>query len=123
MLKEGLTFSQTMVVGKKDTAVVHGSGSLDVFATPAMVALMENTAVQCVQDYLEKGMDSVGIQISTNHIKATRVGKTVKCTATVSEVSAKKIQFKIEAFDDDGVIGSASHLRYMIDPEKFMSRL
>lgn len=122
-LTEGLTVTQTMTVTKTDTAIHHGSGKLEVFATPAMVAFMENTAVACIDQEMEKGTDSVGIQIDTKHNKATKVGALVTCTAKLVKVDGKKLSFEIEASDEDGKIGSAFHIRYIIDPVKFMSRL
>ncbi|BAX78694.1 thioesterase family protein [Labilibaculum antarcticum] len=122
-LAEGLTVTQTMTVTKLDTAIHHGSGKLEVFATPAMVAFMENTALACIAPEMEKGTDSVGIQIDTKHSKANKVGTLVTCTAKLVKVDGKKLSFEIEASDEDGKIGSAFHLRYIIDPVKFMSRL
>lgn len=122
-LKEGLTTTQTMTVSKTDTAIHHGSGKLEVFATPAMVAFMENTAIACINNDLEKGMDSVGIQIDAKHSKANKVGAVITCTAKLVKVDGKKLSFEIEASDEDGVIGSAKHMRYLIDPVKFMSKL
>jgi len=121
-LDKGLSFTQEITVGEKDTAIAHGSGKLPVFATPAMVAFMENTAVKCIENDLDKGMDSVGIQINTKHIKATKVGKKVTCSAKLTEVDGKKLTFEIEAIDEDGPIGSSLHKRYIIDPVKFMER-
>jgi predicted thioesterase len=122
-LKEGLQITQEMQVSDKDTAKYHGSGKLEVYATPAMVAFMENTAVACIDNDLEKGMDSVGIQIDTKHIKASKLGAKITCTAKLTKVDGKKLSFEIEAADEDGKIGTASHVRYIIDPVKFMSRL
>lgn len=122
-LKEGLQITQEMQVSDKDTAKYHGSGKLEVYATPAMVAFMENTAVACIDNDLEKGMDSVGIQIDTKHIKASKLGAKIICTAKLTKVDGKKLSFEIEAADEDGQIGTASHVRYIIDPVKFMSRL
>jgi predicted thioesterase len=122
-LKEGLQITQEMQVSDKDTAKYHGSGKLEVYATPAMVAFMENTAVACVDNDLEKGMDTVGIQIDTKHIKASKLGAKITCTAKLTKVDGKKLSFEIEAADEDGKIGTASHVRYIIDPVKFMSRL
>lgn len=122
-LVEGLTITQSMIVTKKDTAIHHGSGKLEVYATPAMVAFMENTAVACIDKDMAKGTDSVGIQIDTKHNKATKVGATVTCTAKLVKVDGKKLSFEIEASDEGGNIGNAVHVRYIIDPVKFMSRL
>lgn len=122
-LTEGLTITQTMTVTKMDTAIHHGSGKLEVFATPAMVAFMENTAIACIDNDLEKGMDSVGIQIDTKHSKANKVGAVITCTAKLVKVDGKKLSFEIEASDENGLIGSSKHMRYLIDPVKFMSRL
>jgi len=121
-LDKGLSFTQEITVEEKDTAISHGSGKLPVFATPAMVAFMENTAVKCIENDLDKGLDSVGIQIDTKHIKATKVGKKVTCTASLIDVDGKKLSFQIEAADEDGPIGSSLHKRYIIDPVKFMER-
>jgi fluoroacetyl-CoA thioesterase len=123
VLTEGLTITQTMTVCDKDTAIFHGSGKLKVYATPAMVAFMENTAVACIDPEMEKGTDSVGIQIDTKHSKATKVGAVVTCTAKLVKVDGKKLSFEIEASDEGGNIGNAFHVRYIIDPVKFMSRL
>jgi len=121
-LEKGLSFTQEITVTENDTAIAHGSGSLPVFATPAMVAFMENTAVKCIANDLDKKLDTVGIQINTKHLKATKVGKKVACTAKLTEVDGKKLTFEIEAADEDGPIGSSLHKRYVIDPIKFMER-
>ncbi len=123
MLKEKLTITQHTTVTEKDTAKTHGSGNLPVYATPAMVAFMENTACACIQTYLEDELDTVGIQIDVKHIKATKLGGIVTCKATLIEIDNKKLTFEIEACDEQGVIGTALHKRYIIQPEKFMSRL
>lgn len=122
-LVEGLLATQTMIVTDKDTAKSHGSGKLNVFATPAMIAFMENTSVLCIENELSEGMDTVGIQIDTKHTKATKIGNTVACTSKLVAIDGKKLSFEIEASDENGQIGSAFHVRYIIDPVKFMARL
>ncbi len=117
------TFTQEITVEHKDTAATYGSGKLEVFATPAMVALMENTAIRSLEGLLEANSDTVGIEINTQHIKATAVGQKVTCKATVIEVDGRRIRFEIEAWDDKGKIGHAIHDRFIINPEKFMSKL
>jgi predicted thioesterase len=123
VLKEGISFTQTITVESKDTAKQWGSGNLEVFATPAMVGLMENTALKCIQEYMNEGQDTVGIEINTQHIKATKVSKKVTCTATITKVDGKKLFFEIKAEDEDAPIGNSKHIRYIIDTEKFLSRL
>jgi len=122
-LKEGLSFKQSITVELKDTAKTWGSGNLEVFATPALVGLMENTALKCIADYISEGNDTVGIEINTQHTKATKVGLAVTCEATIEKVDGKRIFFNIKAWDEVGEIGSSKHVRYIINTEKFLSRL
>ncbi len=119
----GKTYSQQIVVSDKDTALAYGSGNLPVFATPAMTALMENTAVHCLEGELEPGTDTVGIAINVQHTKATAIGHTVVCQATITETEGRRIRFEITAQDDQGDIGHAIHDRFVIVPKKFMSKL
>lgn len=123
MIESGKKFRQEITVQSKDTAIAYGSGSLQVFATPALVALMENTAVKCLQGTLEEGTDTVGVEINVRHIKATATGQKVACEATITEVDGRRICFNIEAWDEKGQIGVATHDRFIICPEKFMSKL
>ncbi len=123
MIETGTNYTQSKVVELKDTAFVYGSGKLEVFATPALAAFMENTAVKCLEGLLDAGTDTVGIEINIQHIKATAVGKTVSCKATVVRVEGRKIGFDIEAWDEAGKIGQATHDRFIIDPHKFMSKI
>lgn len=123
MLTTGLTYIQEITVEPKDTAAVYGSGKLKVFATPALIALMENTALKCIESRLENHQDTVGIEISAKHLKATAVGKKVSCQATLTEIDGRKLHFELEARDETGIIGTAVHDRFIIDPVKFMSKL
>lgn len=123
MIETGIFFSQEIIVAHKDTALIHGSGHLEVFATPAMVGLMENTAMKCLEGMLDEGMDTVGIEMNVQHTKATAVGKKVNCKATITEVEGRRIRFEIEAWDEKGPVGHAVHDRFIIDPAKFMSKL
>ena len=107
-IKTGHSFTQEITVQYKDTAAVYGSGKLEVFATPAMVGLMENTAIKCLEGMLDDDSDTVGIEINTKHVKATAVGKKVACKATITEVDGRRIRFSIEAWDETAPIGSPS---------------
>ena len=123
MIEIGKTYTQEITVTHKDTAAVYGSGKLEVFATPAMVGLMENTAIRCLEGCLDADSDTVGIEINTRHVKATGVGQKVSCKATVTEVDGRRIRFELEAWDEKGPIGYAVHDRFIINPNKFMSKL
>ena len=123
MLETGKSYTQEIIVGPKDTALAHGSGHLEVFATPAMVGLMENTAIHCLEGMLEPDTDTVGIEIHVQHTKATAVGKKVMCKATIVEIDGRRIRIEIEATDEKGTIGHVIHDRFIIYPEKFMSKL
>jgi predicted thioesterase len=122
-LEKGIKGQQEILVEDKHTAVNIGSGSVDVFATPAMIALMENTAQSSVAEYLECGLATVGIEVRIKHTKATPLGMKVKCFSELIEVKGKKLFFKVEAFDEKGKIGEGEHIRYIIDTEKFMENI
>jgi Predicted thioesterase len=122
-LPVGISYTASKVVEYKDSAAHYGSGLVEVFATPAMVALMENAALNVVAPLLPEGFNTVGIEISTTHIKATPLGMAVKATATLTEVDGKRLVFEIIAEDEEGVIGKGLHSRFIIDTVKFMSKL
>ncbi|MCI7270360.1 MAG: thioesterase family protein [Prevotella sp.] len=119
----GKKFTSTMIVEEKHLACNVGSGDLPVFATPMMMALMENAAMLCVADELENGSSTVGGQISSSHIKPTGLGKTVTATAELISAEGRKLKFKVSASDEGGLIGEGEHLRFIIDKEKFMSKV
>ena len=123
MLKEGLTHTSELKVNNAVTAIAMGSGDLPVLATPAMMALMENAAMLAVAPHLPEGSTTVGGHISASHIKPTPVGETVTATATVVKVDGKKIEYEVKAHWGDILLGEGTHLRFIVDREKFMSRL
>ncbi|MBQ6079616.1 MAG: thioesterase family protein [Muribaculaceae bacterium] len=123
MITTGLRHTSRLLVTEGDTAIARGSGNLPVLATPAMMALMENAAMLAVANYLPEGCTTVGGQICATHLKPTPVGETVTATATVTRVDGKKIEFRVEAYCYDTLLGEGTHLRYIVDKEKFMSRL
>jgi len=122
-LEAGITHSEKKQVTYADTAANYGSGTIEVFATPAMIALMENTALKTVLPYLSDGDDTVGFEVNIRHLRPTPVDKTVECEALLTEVSDKKLAFELVARDDQGVIGKGTHIRYIINKDKFMSNL
>lgn len=105
------------------TAKTMGSGNLPVFATPAMIALMEAAAVAAVASYLEPGQTTVGIQIDVEHIAASPVGEKVRAEAEIIAIEGKRIVFAVRAWDEQEMIGEGTHTRYLIDEEKFMARV
>ncbi|NLI72976.1 MAG: dihydrolipoamide acyltransferase [Bacteroidales bacterium] len=116
------TFTQKLVVDKKHTALELGSGNLDVFATPAMIAMMENTALKAIDD-LKSGFSTVGIEINVKHLKASKIGEEVTCIAILTKHEKKLYEFEITVTDSTGdVIGSATHKRVAVEIEKFMKR-
>ncbi len=122
MLKEGLKNTLTIEVTDDKTAKVMGSGILDVFATPAMVALMEQTAAESVQPLLDEGVTSVGTKINVEHLSADPVGIEVTCESTLTEVDNRRLCFEITVSDKHGVVGKAYHERFLIKSESFMSK-
>lgn len=122
-IPQGVKGEQIVLVNETNTAKAYGSGLIDVFATPAMVGLMENTAHTSVQEFLPQGMVTVGIEINVKHIKATPLGMKVKCNSVLEKIEGKRLFFNVEAFDEVGKIGEANHIRYIVDAIKFVEKL
>ena len=119
---KGLHNSVTLVVEHKDTAAVYGSGALEVFATPAMIALMEKTCLESVADKIGEGNTTVGIAVNIKHLKASPVGATICCEAELVEVDHRRLVFKVKCFEGDTLVGEGIHERFIVDSEKFMSK-
>lgn len=122
-LKAGLVGTATVTVTENNIAKTMKSGALEVFATPAMCALMEEAACAAVNDSMEPGNGTVGISLSISHDRATAMGDTVTATATLTAVEGRKLVFAVEAKDSKGIIGKGNHERFIINNEKFMSKL
>ena len=111
-------------VGKDNTAVAVGSGSLEVFGTPCMIALMEKATVNAVAPFLENDETTVGTQINVSHCKASAVGAVITARAELSEVQGRELVFDVSAVDDKGdVIGEGRIERFVVFAERFMSKL
>jgi len=121
-LRPGARFVLEKKVTERDTATAYGSGGVDVFATPAMIALMENTALQ-IDSLLEEGYKTVGTEVCVKHIKATPVGDTVRCIANLTAIDGPKLTFEVEAFDSLGKIGYGTHRRYVVKLDEFLARI
>lgn len=110
-------------VFKKDTAARYGSGLVEVFATPAMIALMEKTCHLAVAPFLENGHTTVGTEVKVSHLRATLLHALVKCRCNMLSRTGNKIEFEIMAFDENGLIGEGTHTRYVVEMSRFMARL
>ena len=123
MLEIGLKHTSEQTVSEALTAMQMGSGDLPVFATPAMMALMENAAMMAVANELPEGCTTVGGHIESSHLRPSKVGEKVSAVAEVTKVDGKKIVFKVAAYSGETLLGEGTHLRFVVDKEKFISKL
>lgn len=119
----GLSHSVDALVTREMTAAALGSGDLDVLATPAMIALMENAAMLAVAPHLPEGATTVGGSISCTHLRPTAIGKSVTATAKVIAVDGKKITFAVIAREGEHLVGEGTHTRFIVDRKQFTDRL
>lgn len=123
MIHPGLTHTSTLTVSTEDTAIALGSGDMPVLATPRMMALMENAAMLAVAPELEDGLTTVGGHIESSHLKPSAIGAEVTATATLTKVEGKKLYFNVIARMGEDIIGEGTHLRFIVNRDKFLSRL
>ena len=123
MLETGLTHISRTVVSDVNTAVALGSGDMPVLATPAMLALMENAAMLAVAPHLPEGSTTVGGQIESSHLRPTPIGAEVEAVATLERIDGRKLYFSVVARQGADVIGEGTHLRFIVDRERFMAKL
>ncbi|HOM42947.1 MAG TPA: thioesterase family protein [Bacillota bacterium] len=121
-LRVGITAQVGKTVSEDDTAVKFGSGGVRVFATPMMVALMENAALNAVDPHLGEDSATVGLSLNVKHLAATPVGMKVTAAAELIGIEGKKLTFKVEAYDEQEKIGEGIHERYIIKLSKFLER-
>ncbi len=118
----GITGRETVTVTEDMTAKAMGSGELYVYATPCMIALMENTAYKSVSKFLQDGQSTVGTLINVKHTSATPMGMEVVCESKLVEIDRKRLVFEVKAYDKAGCIGEGIHERFIIDSQKFMEK-
>ena len=123
MLEKGLTAVSRTTVTPQNTAAALGSGDMPVFATPAMVALMENAAMLAVAPGLPEGAATVGAEMNVSHIKPSGLGAEIVASAVVTAVEGRKITFNVGARDAEGMIGEGTHVRFIVDRERFLAKL
>ncbi|AKN33020.1 dihydrolipoamide acyltransferase [Clostridium carboxidivorans P7] len=122
-VREGMASTREIYVTENDVASKLGSGNIDVFSTPSMIALMENTSKSCVDLHLPFGYTTVGIEVNVKHIKASPIGMKIRCEASLVKVDKKKLVFNVEAWDEKGKIGEGNHIRYIVNSEEFMKKV
>lgn len=122
-LKPGLSHRSKIIVVQHLTAKAVGSGDLPVLATPAMIALMENAAMLAVAQHLAESDTTVGGFMECSHLKPTAMGDEVEAEATLVKVEGKALHFDIAAYVGEKKIGEGHHIRYIVDRDRFLSRL
>lgn len=123
MFEVGMEHVEKFIVNDASTAKALGSGGLEVFSTPSMIALMEKTCKILADSKLDESKGTVGISISTNHKAATPVGMEVRCECTIIEVDRNKLTFAVKCYDEVEEIGEGIHERFVIDNEKFLTKV
>lgn len=121
-IKVGMIGTVSTIAEREDTAYEVGSGSLLVYATPCMVALMEGAACEAIADALPEEKTSVGTELQITHISATPVGLEVRAEAEVTEVEGNTITFRVTAYDETGKIGEGTHKRVVVTTQKFLDK-
>ena len=123
MLEKGLTAVSRTTVTPQNTAAAMGSGDMPVFATPAMVALMENAAMLAVAGALPEGATTVGAEMNVTHIKPSGLGTEVIASAVVTAVDEPQITFTVGARAAEGLIGEGTHVRFVVDRARFLAKV
>ena len=121
-IETGMQYEAYTMVNEANTALAVGSGAVEVFATPMMIALMEQAASACAMPGLAEGQVTVGAEIQVAHTAATPIGMRVRAVAAVTAVCARQIDFALAAYDECGEIGSGTHTRFIVDKDKFMQK-
>lgn len=122
MLETGIKGEAKEIVSEKNSAAAMKSGELNVYATPAMIALMEQAAYKSVAGELEDGKGTVGTLMSVSHISATPLGMEITAKSELIEIDRRRLVFQVEAYDERGKIGEGTHERFIIDNEAFQEK-
>jgi fluoroacetyl-CoA thioesterase len=122
-LTPGMTGEATTTVVHENTAAAVGAGGVEVFGTPMMIALMENAAWRAVADELEEGQVTVGTHVNVSHLAATPLGQQVHATAELVEIDGRRLVFRVAAYDEHQKIGEGQHERFIVNLQRFLSRI
>ncbi len=123
MIETGIKGHKEQIVTPEMSAARVGSGLVDVFATPMLVALVEQTCYESVLPYHDEGQGTVGTLVNVSHLSATPIGKRVWCDSELTEVDRRRLVFSVKAYDEAGLIGEGTHERFVIDTARFMEKL
>lgn len=119
-MQTGTEYILERTVSADETAEMIGSGGLPVYATPSMICHMELAAFRLAEQY---GHQTVGTKVNISHLRACRPGTAIKITATLVEADGRRLEYAVKVEDASGILGEGTHQRYIIDPERFMSKL
>ena len=122
ILEPGIKGESEKIVTEDITAGALCSGSLPVFATPAMIAMMEETCFKSIHPMLEEGLGTVGTRLEVDHMSPTPVGMKVRCESMLTEVNGRKLTFDVKVYDEKGLVGTCVHERFIINNERFMEK-
>ena len=123
MIQTGIKGRREQTVTPEMSAARIGSGLVEVFATPMMVALIEQTCLESVLPHLDEGQGTVGTLVNVSHVSASPIGMRVWCESELTEVDRRRLVFKVKAYDECGLIGEGTHERFIIDNAKFMEKI
>ena len=122
MLEAGITNTEATMVTEQNTALALGSGTVEVFATPAMINLIEYTCARSVEDELESERTTVGTNLNISHDAPTPIGMEVSCKSKLVKVDGRALSFEVEVVDERGTVGRGTHDRFIVDKERFQSK-
>ncbi|MBP7185336.1 MAG: thioesterase family protein [Ruminococcus sp.] len=121
-INAGIKGEAALKVSENELAVNVGSGSLEVFATPVMVMLMEKAACSCVASYMENDETTVGTEMNVKHLSASPAGSDIRAEAELTEVNGRELVFSVKAYDNCGLIGEGTHKRFLVFGERFTEK-
>lgn len=122
-IEQGTVLELSETTTDQMSAASIGSGALDVFSTPSMIALMEKTSMLCVATFLSDSETTVGGAVDIRHYRPTRIGKEVLCKTIIKSIKDRKVDFKVEVFENEKLIGDGIHTRFVVDKESFMKNV
>lgn len=121
---EDYKYSKSFIPEEKDSALIMGSGDLMVLSTPSLIASMEHVAMKCALPKIPEGYTSVGTFLNVKHVKASKIGQVYRATATLVEEEGRRLVFDVVATTEDGIVlGEGKHERFIVNKERFMSKL